>query len=579
MSIRQEFDEQVNAADAAIRNQIREIEKTFGTKEDADYYRDLLEGGKGSPADRRVASLVLKTYELLGEDLDIRSFLTEPQEINIALDADARPIQGNFTLSEFWEALFQTTNFYKDETLNTALDSIENLEDWFTTIEESEDETYAAQVGEAQTEIEELESLREGLNSDDDAKQAEALQTYDPEAFAEVIRKPEGATVVDSTPEDAALREVLETVEPTVSKEQPVYQDSLEARAGVGRYADPAETEEQPESAVELTPETPLGPAGGAQGPPDVIAQIQNGWSSEALEAVHELGWGYAFLDYRFAQGDLLIGLNNGVPVPFDTPGAEQVFLVDYIEQSGIVDQADIDQLFAMTEYHETASLHTQEWEEAWYAAGQAEKEAILKPAIEMIEGMLDYFGQDFSPAFARELAFEAARLNLLEDEEFMINAVTTHAEFDMMRSETSASVQAAEDLRQMSREYFTDIPESQAREWVIKINKGDLTQEEVEQMIREQAMARFPELAGFIGDGQTVKGYFATHQATMEDMLGRPVDIYREFPQLYQNGVMTQDDAARMVRSGSEWRHSPKGQDAARLMAYQLGQVFGEVA
>lgn len=355
-----------------------------------------------------------------------------------------------------------------------------------------------------------------------------------------------------------------------------------------------SETEEQPESAAELTPETTADavdasgmPEGMTLGPPNALAVAINDFYAELSPEERELfaanGFGHGFLNYRQDQGDLVIGLLDNVPVPYDTPGATQMFLVDYIEQREIVDQADINQLFDFTEYSVTAALVTQEWDKAWYneREGSAQQLKMLEPALEMLEDIANYFGLegDLSPDLMNDLAFEASRLGMLDNDEYMVQAIVGAVEYDIMQSETSASVRMANQIRQMARTYFTDVPEQQAREWVIEINKGNATIEDYEYLIRDQAMARFPELAGFIGDGRTVSGYFATHQARMEDMLGRPVDIYREFPQLYQNGIMTEDDAARIVRDTGEWRQSNSGQDAAMMLSTQLAQVFGEVA
>jgi hypothetical protein len=326
-------------------------------------------------------------------------------------------------------------------------------------------------------------------------------------------------------------------------------------------------------------------PEGMTLGPPNALAVAINdfyaGLSPEERELFTANGFGHAFLNYRQDQGDLVIGLLDNVPVPYDTPGAEQMFLVDYLEQREIVDQADIDNLFSYTRYFQEAAVVTQQWEKQWYEVGEAEQLKMLEPALEILEDVARYFGADgsISPDLMNDLAFEASRLGMLENDEYMVQAIVGAVEYDIMQSETSASVRMANQIRQMARTYFTDVPESQAREWVIEINKGNATIEDYEYLIRDQAMARFPELAGFIGDGRTVSGYFATHQARMEDMLGRPVDIYREFPQLYQNGIMTEDDAARIVRDTGEWRQSNSGQDAAMMLSTQLAQVFGEVA
>jgi hypothetical protein len=213
MAITNEFDDAVKDASADLTTQIQAAEAVFKIGEDAEFYSDALAGGSVGPRDRQTVGVVDKTLALLGSDIDIESFIDTPRQINIGLDGGATIISGSFTFQEFWDEIFKTRNFFQDETPIRVETAIEELTNWYATIEEAESPGYADRVAEARSTIAELAPIRDDLRSSDDERRARGLQTYDPDALAGLLVVPEGVRIIDPSSEDASLRQTLQRVD------------------------------------------------------------------------------------------------------------------------------------------------------------------------------------------------------------------------------------------------------------------------------------------------------------------------------------------------------------------------------
>lgn len=318
------------------------------------------------------------------------------------------------------------------------------------------------------------------------------------------------------------------------------------------------------------------------------------GMTPGELDAV--LGIDSAFIEARQSQGDFMIALDSSNrPVAYDDPNvARTVFYVDYLKQMNIdpttaEGQRRAEELLRMTQWWDQNSSWTQNFQQDWFHAGDAQRAAMIESTINNVEQVLRDTGNvgRFSQSEVFEMARHIHELGLHFTDSDLRRSVLAYDEMNLEQSSTSAIAQSAFDFQSMARDYFMPLSDEAARDYAEQVYVGDVTSENLEMMFREQAMARFPSLAGYIHDGFTPQQYFGTYESEMERMLDRQVSIFDEFPDIIDHvptvggdrRPMTYGEMREFTRRLPEWKHSDQGQDAAKLFSYSLGQMFGEVA
>ena len=106
--------------------------------------------------------------------------------------------------------------------------------------------------------------------------------------------------------------------------------------------------------------------------------------------------------------------------------------------------------------------------------------------------------------------------------------------------------------------------------------------------MLKHLAVSTFPTLDRVINEmGVTPQLYFEPYKQSIENMLGRPVDMLGEFSDVVQyipdGGTearpMTFSEVQKYVRALPEWQQPDSAKESARALAFAIGQTFGEVA
>lgn len=188
------------------------------------------------------------------------------------------------------------------------------------------------------------------------------------------------------------------------------------------------------------------------------------------------------------------------------------------------------------------------------------------------IAATIDYLGYDMDDVEIASRVLEEAQRS-----QYQFDAETaSFTEFAVTR-DTVASV---------ARAYYINLPQSTIAQYAQQLFTGEMTNTELHSIFREQASARFSNdtrVQNALQAGMTLDAYFAPYAGEIEKELGRPVDLFAEFPEVIEqmgsDGVarpMTYAEMRTFARQQPEWSQSTSGQDAAYNMVFELGKMFG---
>ena len=335
---------------------------------------------------------------------------------------------------------------------------------------------------------------------------------------------------------------------------------------------------------------------------PEIDGAVHPLWSDfgrtpEQIDYDAVAGFTSAFLEARDEAGDFLVGLtSDGRVVRPDDPAAVETARLDEVVRDRNLDSDDpegleeIRRLTRFTDWYRDNSDYTRDFQTEWYekAGSPTQQQAMLAPTALRIEAVLRDLGQigAFSQEQIYDLAYEIQSVNQHGTDVHLRRAVIAHSESDLEESATSTTAQTANDLQSLARKYFVTLSDEQASDYSMQIYGGTMTEDQLEMMWRDQASSRFPTLSNYLSDGFTVADYFASYEAEMSQMLDRPVDLYTEFPQVFdyvadtgEQRPMTFGEMREFARRMPEWQQSQQGQDQARSISFALAQMFGQAA
>jgi hypothetical protein len=318
--------------------------------------------------------------------------------------------------------------------------------------------------------------------------------------------------------------------------------------------------------------------------------------TAEQVEFDTVAGMSSAFIEARDAAGDFVVGLTeDGRAVRPDDPSAERTIRLDELFLQRNIDEtsdegiAEIGRLTKLTDWYNDNSAATRTFIEDWInTPSEAERFDILKYTIANIENVLRDIGQigNFTDQDIFDMAYDIQSVNDHADTTLLRRAVIAEVEYSLDQSATSTTAQSANDLQSLARKYFVTLSDEKAADYAMQIYGGTLSESQLEMMFRDQATSRFPTLSNYLSDGFTVADYFSSYEAEMEQMLDRPVDLYTEFPQVFdyvtdtgEQRPMTFGEMREFARRMPEWQKSQQGQDQARNISFALAQMFGQAA
>tara|TARA_R100000995_G_scaffold954_2_gene675 strand:- start:969 stop:2708 length:1740 start_codon:yes stop_codon:yes gene_type:complete len=298
---------------------------------------------------------------------------------------------------------------------------------------------------------------------------------------------------------------------------------------------------------------------------------------------------GSAFF-FDASQDDLRIGLTaDGTPVALDDPDkVTDIPVINYIVNNGITDTSRVLTLMQKTEWWQNTNSAMRLFDIEWAQLSEPGKTEYLDGVLTTLRGEAQFLGFELDGEREIALAKQILRLGESQDQDYIRGLLVDELEFATMSNEISGFGAGRDALKQLANQYYTPLSDTAANQWAEDIYAGVSTELEFEQMLKHLAVSTFPTLDRVINEmGVTPQLYFEPYKQSIENMLGRPVDMLGEFSDVVQyipdGGTearpMTFSEVQKYVRALPEWQQTDSAKESARALAFAIGQTFGEVA
>lgn len=288
----------------------------------------------------------------------------------------------------------------------------------------------------------------------------------------------------------------------------------------------------------------------------------------------------------RYGRGFIGGGTALGLPVDInDTDAFTTIHILDYIQQVGIIDDpARVEQLFTLTDYFQTTTSFQREFDNRFDRMSNPQKEEELLPARRMLEDYARQLGIAYSEDELNEKSLFLARGNKVSDERFVREFVMADKAEKEAVGDYTELMGGVRGIKASANNYFLNLSDEEAELLAEQRFTGEKSDAEILEELAQRAAALYPALARpVLEQGIMPSNYFSTHKTTIEDMLERPVDMFKEFKDVLQfaddNGnPMSLSDLETKVRKSSEWQGTKNAELEAREVATLIAQEFGMV-
>jgi hypothetical protein len=437
---------------------------------------------------------------------------------------------------------------------------------------------------------EQINTLQEGRNPEQGADVIErTLEPETREVYFDILEEGQGASEATYFSPQSSVAERGLVPEEAESETIESEEITSVAQAEVDPITRPPGDYVLPETGLEATPSTPDYTNTGGLNPEDHQDVVDAMTSTFGIRA--------AF--WNLDANKLQIGVDrNGGPVPADSEDAVRVqHLLEYLVENKITSDARVLAVVEQSAWYQTTNASMREFDAKYGGLdnfldlnpeNQRDKVGDILDQVEdgfrqlgvqvdeerMIEiaATIDYLGYDMDDV-------EIATRVLAEAQEVQYQFDAETASFTEFAS-TKDAVEAT------ARSYYINLPNSAITDYAQKIFTGELPSEQLHSIFREQAQARFgndQRIQNALQAGMTLESYFAPYAGELEKELGRPVDLFTEFPEVIEqmgsDGVarpMTYAEMRTFARQQPEWSQSTRGQDAAYNMVFEMGKLFG---
>jgi hypothetical protein len=354
--------------------------------------------------------------------------------------------------------------------------------------------------------------------------------------------------------------------------------------------------------------------AGQTGGFPQVTGQVDPFAKEESRKFLEEQYGAYGFFLYENNK-DLQVGVDKfGVFVPVDDPsalpenGGTTMNILDAIEKEDAALTGDtevgltrIQEILGFTKWGMENNKHQRQFDVEFADLNEVEQQEYLDSEMENIKKVLQFMGltsidpstgalgYEFSDEEVFQLAYQIKRLNKSDDEFFIQSMVSAQVEQKSVVNEYNMYQSLINQNKAAASNYYVDVKDEQVQKFTEEIFTGKRAAGEWENYLQQQAFAKYPHLKEILSElGMTPKEYFASTEASIEQLLGKQINLGDEKYSPILNYIdektgqvraLTGWEASEYIRGTDEYLTSTSGQNKILQMVEGIASAFGKAA
>ena len=205
------------------------------------------------------------------------------------------------------------------------------------------------------------------------------------------------------------------------------------------------------------------------------------------------------------------------------------------------------------------------------------------------IDSSTGALGYNLEPEEIFNLAYEIKRLNKSSDDYFIQSMVSAQVEQKTVVNEYNMYQSFLNQNKAAASNYYVDVKDEQVQKFTEEIFAGKRNAGEWENYLQQQAFAKYPHLKEILSElGMTPKEYFASTEASIEQLLGKQINLGDEKYSPILNHIdektgqvraLTGWEASEYIRGTDEYLTSTSGQNKILQMVEGIASAFGKAA
>jgi len=333
----------------------------------------------------------------------------------------------------------------------------------------------------------------------------------------------------------------------------------------------------------------------------------------ESRKFLEEQYGAYGFFLYE-TDKDLQVGVDQfGNFVPYnDSSAVETINILDAIESEDVITTPSltgetdvglnrIKELLGFTKWGTENNKHQRQFDVEFADLNEVEQQEYLNSEMENIKKVLQFMGltsidsstgalgYNLKPEEIFNLAYEIKRLNKSSDDYFIQSMVSAQVEQKSVVNEYNMYQSLINQNKAAASNYYVDVKDEQVQKFTEEIFTGNRGAGEWENYLQKQAFAKYPHLKEILSElGMTPKEYFASTEASIEQLLGKQINLGDEKYSPILNHIdektgqvraLTGWEASEYIRGTDEYLTSTSGQNKILQMVEGIASAFGKAA
>lgn len=346
---------------------------------------------------------------------------------------------------------------------------------------------------------------------------------------------------------------------------------------------------------------------------PQVTGQVDPFAKEESRKFLEMTYGAYGFFLHE-TDKDLQVGVDQfGQFVPHnDSSAVETINILDAIESEdeittpSLTGETDvglnrIKELLGFTKWGMENNKHQRQFDVDFADLNEVEQQEYLDSEMEDIKKVLQFMGltsidsstgalgYNLEPEEIFNLAYEIKRLNKSSDEFFIQSMVSAQVEQKSVVNEYNMYQSFLNQNKAAASNYYVDVKDQQVQKFTEEIFTGKRNAAEWENYLQQQAFAKYPHLKEILSElGMTPKEYFASTEASIEQLLGKQINLGDEKYSPILNHIdektgqvraLTGWEASEYIRGTDEYLTSTSGQNKILQMVEGIASAFGKAA